>query len=329
MNEYAICQIVNWNIGVNNMGLKLRSVGIIGVGHVGAHCAYSLAVQGIVDELILVDINREKLVSEKQDLVDSVAHFPHRVTIKTGEYKDLSNCDIIVISVGGITQDQNRLSELKNSVSIVESFVGEVVSSGFDGIFIVITNPCDIVTRQVHKLSGFDSSRVIGTGTSLDSARFRQVLARETGVDHKSIIGYTMGEHGDSQMIPWSHISVNGKPILELAQTDSRFALDYQAVLQEVVDAGWKTYKGKGATEYGIASALARIVNCIFHDEKQVLPVSTQLNGQYGQTNLFTSVPAIIGKDGVEGIFELNLTEEEMDAFNRSCEVLRDHIKMI
>lgn len=311
------------------MGIKLRSVGIIGVGHVGAHCAYSLAVQGIVDELILVDINKEKVTSERQDLVDSVAHFPHRVTIKTGEYSDLANCDVVVISVGGITQDQNRLSELKQSVDAVSSFVEEVVSSGFNGIFITITNPCDIITRQVHKLSGFDSHRVIGTGTCLDSARLREVIARETGIDHKSIVGYTLGEHGDSQMIPWSHITINGKPIQELAQHDPRFALDHDAVLQEVVKAGWKTFKGKGATEYGIASALARIVNCIFHDEKQVIPVSTQLTGQYGQTDIYTSVPAIIGKDGVEGIFELNLTDDEMKAFNRSCDVLREHIETV
>lgn len=311
------------------MGIKLRSVGIIGVGHVGAHCAYSLAVQGIVDELILVDINKQKIISEQQDLVDSVAHFPHRVTIKTGEYSDLANCDIVVISAGGITQDQNRLSELKQNVAVVNSFVEEVVSAGFNGIFIVISNPCDIITRQVQKLSGFDSHRVIGTGTCLDSARLRAVIARETGIDHKSVIGYTMGEHGDSQMIPWSHITINGKPILELAQHDSRFALDHEAVLQEVVKAGWKTFMGKGATEYGIASALARLVHCIFHDEKQVIPVSTQLTGQYGQTDLYTSVPAIIGKSGVEGIVELNLTDDEMKVFNHSCEVLQKHIETI
>ena len=311
------------------MNIKLRSIGIIGVGHVGAHCAYSLAVQGIVDEIILVDINKEKAISERQDLVDSVAHFPHKVTIKIGEYRDLSNCDIIVISVGGITQDQNRLSELKASVSIVDSFVGEVVSSGFDGIFIVITNPCDIIAYRVHQISGFDHHRIIGTGTCLDSARFREVISRETRVDHKSIVGYTMGEHGDSQMIPWSHVSINGKPIIELAQVNQRFALDHQAVLQEVVEAGWTTYKGKGATEYGIASALARIVHCIFHDEKQVIPVSTKLNGQYGETNLFISVPVIIGKNGVEEIIELNLTKEEMKAFHHSCELIREHIKTI
>lgn len=311
------------------MGIKVRSVGIIGVGHVGAHCAYSLAVQGIVDELILVDINKEKLTSERQDLVDSVAHFPHRVTIKIGEYKDLASCDIVVISAGGITQDQNRLSELKQSINVVNSFVEEVVSSGFNGIFINITNPCDIITGQVYKLSGFNSHRVIGTGTCLDSARLREVIARETGVDHKSIIGYTMGEHGDSQMIPWSHISINGKPILELAQHDSRFALDHQAVLEEVVNAGWTTFKGKGATEYGIASALARLVHCIFHDEKQVIPVSTLLSGQYGQSDIYTSVPAIIGKDGVEEIIELSLTEEEMKAFHQSCDVLRKHIETV
>lgn len=310
--------------------MKTRSVGIVGVGHVGAHCAYSLAVQGIVDELVLVDVKEQKVISECQDLRDSVSYLPHRVEVRGGTYEDLKDCDIVVISVGTIMgEDHSRLAELKHSVELVNSFVGRIVKAGFDGIFIVITNPCDIIARQVQKLSGFPASRVFATGTGLDSARLRTVLARETGIDHKSLVAYTMGEHGDSQMVPWSHVTVNGKPLDQLAKENPKYQVDKEAVLHETIEGGWVTFAGKGATEFGICSTLARLVFCVFHDEKAVMPVSTQLNGQYGQHDLYISTPCVIGKDGVEEVLELTLTPEEMAAFQHSCDVIRTNIGYI
>ncbi|MDD3393674.1 MAG: L-lactate dehydrogenase [Anaerotignum sp.] len=309
--------------------MKTRSVGIIGVGHVGAHCAYSLAVQGIAEELVLVDTNEQKAISECQDLRDSVAYLPHRVEVRTGGYADLKDCDVVVVSVGVITKSNNRLDELNVSIGMVNSFVKQVVDAGFNGIFINITNPCDIIARQVHKLSGFDKSRVFGTGTGLDSSRFKAVLARETGIDHKSLVAYTMGEHGDSQMAPWSHVTVNGKPLAELAKEDKKYDVDQAAVLTEAIRGGWVTFAGKGCTEYGIASTLARLVNTIFHDEKAVMPCSTQLNGEYGQQDIFVSTPCVVGKNGVEEVFELNLNEEEMAAFQHTCDVIRTNIGYI
>ena len=306
--------------------MKVRSVGIIGVGHVGAHVAYSLAIQGIVDQLVLVDTNKQKVVSECQDLRDSVVYMPHKVEIRTGDYQDVKDCDIVVISVGRITQDRSRLSELNTSIEQVNSFVGKIVDAGFDGIFIVISNPCDIVARQVHKKSGFDQSKVFGTGTGLDTSRLKAVLSRELGIDHKSLGAFTMGEHGDSQMIPWSHLTVNGIPLAELAEKNEKYVVDKEAVLQETIKGGWVTYDGKGATEYGICSTVAKFVNCIFHDEKAVMPASVQLNGAYGETDIFVSTPCVIGKNGVEEVFELDLTEEELVAFKHSCNVIRTFI---
>lgn len=309
--------------------MKTRSVGIIGVGHVGAHCAYSLAVQGIVDELVLVDVNEQKAISECQDLRDSVTYLPHRVTVRTGGYGDLGDCDVVVVSAGRITQDGNRLSELNVSVGLVNGFVKQVVDGGFDGIFIVISNPCDIVTRQVHKLSGFPKSRVFGTGTGLDSSRFRSVLTEAMGIDHKSLVAFTMGEHGDSQMAPWSHVSVHGKPLAELAQKDKKYKVDQEAVLKKAVGGGWVTFAGKGCTEYGIASTLARFVRAIFHDEKVVMPASVSLDGLYGQEDIFASTLCVIGKNGVEEVFEMNLTEQEQGAFAHSCDVIRTNVSYI
>lgn len=313
------------------MDNKLRKVGIVGVGHVGAHCAFSLATQGIVDELVLVDINKQKAISERQDLIDSVTYLPHRINVIAGEYEDLKDCDIVVISVGIISKNNDRLEELQVSVDMVDSFVKKIVDAGFKGTFINITNPCDIIARRVWELSGFDKSRVFGTGTGLDSSRFRAILARETKIDHKSIQAYTLGEHGDSQMAAWSQVTFGGKPLAELEKEDAdNFAhLDKPAILDEVKKAGWVTFKGKGATEFGIASTLARLVSCIFHDEKQIMPASTLLKGQYGEEGLFISTPCMIGRNGIEKVIELKLNEEELKDFKHSCEVIKTHIKMI
>lgn len=313
------------------MSNKLRKVGIVGVGHVGAHCALSLVTQGIVDELVLVDTNKQKAISERQDLIDSIAYLPHRVNIETGDYEDLKDCDIVVISVGTITKDHNRLSELQNSIDIVNTFVKKIVDGGFNGIFINITNPCDIIARRVWQLSGFDKSKVLGTGTGLDSSRFKAILARETGVDHKSIQGHMLGEHGDSQLAAWSQVSFSGKPLSELEKEDpDTFGhLDKPAIEEEVKKAGWVTFTGKGATEFGIASTLARLVNCIFHDEKQIVPASTLLEGQYGEEGIFISTLCMIGKDGVEKTFEMKLSNEELKTFKHSCDVIRDNISKI
>lgn len=308
------------------MSISLRKVGIVGVGHVGAHCAFSLATQGIVDELTLVDKEEQKAVSERQDLVDSLAYLPHRVRVDVGTYEDLRDCDIVVVSAGSITQDQNRLSELQRSVDTVRSFVPQIVSAGFSGIFINITNPCDIVAQEVFKLSGFPQSRVFGTGTGLDSCRFRSVLARETGYAPQSIVAYTLGEHGDSQMAAWSHVSFFGKPLSELQREEpERFTFDRESLLREVKGAGWVTYAGKGATEFGIASTLARFVQCIFRDEKLILPASTFLTGQYGEEGVFASLPCVIGREGVEAVLPLDLDSQETEAFRRSCAVIREH----
>lgn len=313
------------------MSVKLRKVGIIGVGHVGAHVAFSLATQGIVDELVLVDSNKQKVVSERQDLIDSLSYLPHRVNVINGEYEDLADCDIVVLSAGKISETRSRLDEVQNSANIVNSFADRVVSAGFNGIFIVITNPCDVIARYLCEKTGFPKNRVFATGTGLDSCRFKSVLARETGVDPKAISAYTMGEHGDSQIAAWSNVVFGAKPLSQLEKEDpERFGnLDKPALLDEVKKAGWVTYEGKHATEFGIASTLARLVYAVFHDEKTVLPASTLLEGQYGETGLFASTPCVIGKDGVEYVYELKLSDEELKDYKHSCDVIRTTYDLI
>lgn len=312
--------------------IKKRKVAIIGVGHVGAHCAYALTLQGLIDELVLVDVNKEKARSECQDLRDAVANCPHTVEVSVGDYSDLGDVDVIVNSIGNIgilaTPDNDRLREINYTIPQVTDYIPKVMASGFSGIIVNITNPCDVVTYQIAKLSGLPRGHVFGTGTGLDSARLKNVLYLQTGIAHNSIYGCMMGEHGNSIMVPWSQITFGGKKLSELEGRDPRFQFDHAAVRKAVIDNAWVTMHGKNCTEYGICTTLARILNVIYHDEKAIMPVSTELCGEYGEKDLFIGVPAIIGKDGVIEIVEYNLPDDEKAEFHQCCEDVRHNMTL-
>ena len=315
--------------------MKTRKVGIIGLGHVGAHVAYSLAIQGIADELVLIDMNEQKVKSECQDLRDAAAYQPHRVTINVGDFADLKDCDVAVNCVGKIDLlrgNHNRLTEMDFNIPAVNSYIEKIKASGFSGVFINISNPCDIVTRQLALGLGLPKGRVFGTGTGLDTSRLLSALARQTGIDHKSITAYMLGEHGNDQFAPWSCVSFRGKPLDEWAKTDERFRFDRDALQKESIGGGWVTFVGKFCTEYGIATTAARMVSIVLHDEKAIMPASMELNGEYGESGIFVGVPCVIGKDGVEEVIELPLTEEEKAKFHACCEGVRknmEHLKEI
>ena len=311
--------------------MKTRKVGVIGVG---AHVAYSLAVQGIADELVLVDMTEQKLTSEVQDLRDAAAYLPHRVTVNAGDFADLGGCDVIVNSVGKISllETHDRLTEMDFTIPAVRGFAGKIKASGFDGVLVNITNPCDIVTRELALALGLPRGRVFGTGTGLDTSRLLSALARQTGVDHKSITAYMLGEHGALQFAPWSCVSFRGMPLDKWAETDERFRFDRDALQKESIGGGWVTYNGKQCTEYGICTTAARMVQIILHDEKAIMPASMELCGEYGESGLFAGVPCVIGKDGVEQIVELPLTDGERAKFHECCEGIRknmEHLKEI
>ena len=218
---------------------KKRVLGVVGMGHVGAHVAYALAIQGIADELVLVDQNEQKLASEVQDLRDAVAYMPHRVTVRGGDFSDLGVCDVIVNSVGKIDLlrgTHDRVTEMDFTIPAVRGYAEKIKASGFDGVLINITNPCDIVTRELALHLGLPRGRVFGTGTGLDTSRLLSALARQTGLDHKSITCYMMGEHGNQQFAPWSCVSFRGVPLDEWAKTDERFRFDRDALQKESIE---------------------------------------------------------------------------------------------
>ena len=315
--------------------MKLRKVGIIGLGHVGAHVAYSIIVQGIADEIVLVDMNEKKIRSECQDFRDSIAYVPHRVTINTGDFCDLKDCDVVVNSVGKIElliANNDRLDEMRFTVKAVRGFVDKIKASGFNGVLISISNPCDIIARELAMGLGLPRGRVFGTGTGLDTSRLISALARQTGIDHKSITCYMLGEHGASQFAPWSCVSFKGKSLDEWAKTDERFRFDRDALKKEAIGAGWVTFAAKNCTEYGIATTAARMVSIVLHDEKAIMPASAELCGEYGESGLFVGVPCVIGKNGVEEVVELPLTDEEKAQFHACCDDVRknmEHLKEI
>ena len=314
---------------------KKRIIGIMGLGHVGAHVAYSLAIQGIADELVLADQNQRKLASEVQDLRDAVAYIPHRVTVRAADFSELGDCDLLINSVGKIDLlrgTHDRVTEMDFTISAVRSFVDKVKASGFHGVVINITNPCDIVTRELALHLGLPRGRVFGTGTGLDTARLLSALARQTGIDHKSITAYMMGEHGSQQFAPWSCVSFRGKSLDDWAKTDERFRFDRDALQHESIEGGWVTFSGKYCTEYGIATTAARMASVVLHDEKAIMPASAELCGEYGEDGLFVGVPCVIGANGVEEVVELPLTDEEKATFHACCDGIRhnmEHLKEI
>ena len=311
--------------------LNTRKVGIIGAGHVGSHCALSLVLQGVADDIILVDVDEQKAISQALDCMDTVSFLPHRAKIKAGTYEDMKDRDIVVISIGTIDNvSKDRLGELERSLKIVESFIPKVMKSGFDGYFVVITNPVDIITHFIQQLSGLPYNRVIGTGTGLDSARLRRILSEELDVDAKSIQAYMLGEHGNSQVAAISCAYINGKKVTDyIEERSEKFKnIDFEAIEAKTAATGWDIYIGKQSTEFGIACTCTDVIRAIYHDEKKVLPCSAFLQGEYGAHGFYAGVPVVLGKNGIEEIIELPFHSAERKKLNKTFEVLTQHVKL-
>ena len=312
------------------MSIKTRRVVIVGSGNVGSHCAFSLAVQGVCDEIIMIDKIEKKANAEAVDLSDTVSYLPHYVTSRKGTFEDCSDADIIVVSLGVPPEpNKSRLDFLEGTIREVDTIIEPIMKSGFDGIIVVISNPVDVVANYILEKTKLPKNRVFGTGTTLDSSRLRRILSHETGIDAKSIQGYTMVEHGDSQMVPWSHVSLGGKPIFDLIKEKPKTFgnLDLDDIEKRAAFAAYEIIAGKGCTEFGIGVGLTEIVKTILHNERKILPATTLLNGEYGQTDVFASVPVIMSKDGIEEIIEINLTNNEKEKFNNSCNIIRSYIE--
>lgn len=303
-----------------------RKVVLIGTGMVGMSFAYSLVNQGaICNELVLIDLNKVRANGEAMDLNHGLAFAKSNMKIYAGEYSDCKDADIVVIAAGVAQKEgETRLDLLRKNTEVFRSIITPVVKSGFDGIFLVATNPVDIMTRVTYELSRFGAARVIGTGTSLDTARLRYLLGEYFTVDPKNIHAYVIGEHGDSEFVPFSQVMLATKRVTEILEGKNDYCLDDMMKIEdEVRTAAYKIIEAKRATYYGIGIALTRIVKAILGDENSVVTVSAKLCGEYGQKDVFIGVPTIIGRNGVKEILELNLSEDEKKKFDNSVEVLK------
>lgn len=307
-----------------------RKIGIIGLGHVGAHVANSLLLQGIGDELYLCGLGDQKVISEAQDLHDSLSFVPYNTSIVNcgDRYEELAECDIIVNSAGDIAKAaENRDGELFSATDSARTFIERIVGAGFDGIIVSVANPCDVVCTSIWHLTGYDPAKIIGTGCGLDSARLRSEISKVTGVSPKSVHAHMIGEHGFAQVAAWKSATIGGQTIDDLAKTDpDRFGFDQAEIEERARKGGYVTYAGKGCTEYAVANCTARICAAILHNEHAVISASSLLTGQYGEEGIFASLPSIIGANGVEHVFTPELSDSELEGFRKSCDHTRESI---
>ncbi|MBE6173777.1 L-lactate dehydrogenase [Enterococcus mundtii 3F] len=302
-----------------------RKVVIVGTGFVGTSIAYAMINQGVANELVLIDVNQEKAEGEALDLLDGMAWGEKNVSVWSGTYEECKDANLVILTAG-VNQKpgQTRLDLVKTNAAITRQIVKEVMASGFDGIFVVASNPVDILTYLTWQESGLPASRVVGTGTTLDTTRFRKEIALKLAVDPRSVHGYILGEHGDSEVAAWSHTTVGGKPIMEYVEKDHRLEEnDLNVLADKVKNAAYEIIDRKKATYYGIGMSTTRIVKAILNNEQAVLPVSAYLNGEYGEEDIFTGVPSIVDENGVREIIDLSITPQEKAMFHQSVSELK------
>ena len=277
------------------MRVDKRKVVLIGTGMVGMSYAYALLNQAACDELVLIDINKERAMGEAMDLNHGLAFAPGSMRIFAGEYDDCKDADLVVLCAGVPQKPgESRLDLLQRNADVFKTIIDPVVKSGFAGIFLVATNPVDIMSKVVLELSGFPSSRVIGSGTTLDTARLRYLLGDYFHVDPRNIHAYVIGEHGDSEFVPWSQAMLATKPILDVCVEKDSCSLDeIQEISEQVRNSAQVIIKAKRATYYGIGMALTRITKAILGDENSVLTVSSYVDGLYGIKDVYLGLPTL------------------------------------
>jgi len=297
---------------------------IIGAGRVGATFAYTLILRGLVGEIGLVDLDRKRAEGEAMDLGHSVP-LSHPVRVCTGSYSDCGDADIVMIAAGvSQRQGESRLDLLKRNAAVFEDVIPNVVKANPNTILLIATNPVDIMSYVAWTLSGLAPQRVIGSGTVLDTARFRYLLSRHLSLDPRNVHAYVLGEHGDSEVAVWSRTTVGGLPLAEYCRkTGTSLSAEHRSSIERGTrNAAYEIIARKGATYYAVATALLRVSECILLDQRSVLPVSTLVPPEYGLGELYLSLPSIVGRRGVERTLEVPLDEAEDRAIHRSAELL-------
>ena len=307
---------------------KDRKIVLVGTGFVGMSAAYTFLATGGIDELVLIDINEDKAVGEAMDLQHGLAYAPHNIVIRAGGYEECADAAIVVVTAGVPQKQggQTRLELVGTNTKIMRDITKQVMDSGFDGIFVIASNPVDIMTYVCQKVSGLPENRVIGSGTILDTARLRFLTSEYLDIAPKNIHAYIMGEHGDSSFVPWTHAYVGCKNIIDLFNETGRDLQELENIHHRVQNAAYEIIERKRSTYYGIGLSLNRLIRAILNDEKAILTVSSYQNGEYGHEGFYIGVPSKVTKEGVAGIIKLKLNAEEQAKFDQSCKTLKEVI---
>jgi L-lactate dehydrogenase len=303
-----------------------RKAAIVGIGNVGATIAFALMQKNLYSEIVLIDHTKEKAEGEAMDLSDGLP-YTGSIDIHAGTYEEVGDASLVIITAGASQKPgETRLDLVKKNTAIMKSVISSVKATPFSGILLIVANPVDILTHEAQRLSGYPESKVIGSGTVLDTARLKDEISKHLSVDARNVHTMIIGEHGDSEVPLWSITNIAGVELNEFCEIRGHFA-DHQAAMnrlyESVRDSAYRIIEKKGATYYGIAMAVARIASCIVKDEHSVLPVSVALHGEYGLADVHLSIPSILGASGIEKVLTIKLSLEEAEKLHQSGEALK------
>ncbi len=310
---------------------KDRKVVLVGTGAVGMSAAYSFLTTGGIHELVLIDINQDKAEGEAMDLQHGLPYAPHNMIIRAGDYSDCADAEMVLITAGVPQKQggQTRLELVEVNTRVVKSITEQAMAAGFDGVFVISSNPVDIMAYVVQKVSGLPASRIIGSGTILDTARLHFFIGQYLGVAPKNIHASILGEHGDSSLVSWKNAYVGSKNIIELFEETGRDLADLDEIYHKVQRVAYEIIERKRYTDYGIGLSLNRLVRAILNDERAILTVSSYQDGQYGHKGFYIGVPSVVTRQGIAEIIKLKLDEADQAKFDASCETLTKIIKEI
>lgn len=306
--------------------LNTRKAAIVGCGFVGSASAFALMESGLFSELVLIDAAHDKAEGEALDISHGLP-FAKPMKIYAGDYIDIADASVVIVTAGaGQKPGETRLDLVKKNVAIFKSIIPEIAKVNKECILLVVANPVDILTHVALQISGFPKNRVFGSGTVLDSARFKYLLGEHLGVDSRSVHSFIIGEHGDSEIAVWSSANVSGIPVNDFCEMRGHFKHNeaMERIAQTVKDSAYEIIEKKGATYYGIAMSVRRICEAIVRDEKAILCVSSLQNNNHGVSGVTLSMPTIVGKDGIETTVPIELSEEEEKALQKSAETLKE-----
>ena len=311
---------------MSNIIVNPKKAVMVGCGFVGSASVFALMQSGLFTEIVLIDADRNKAEGEAMDISHGIP-FASPMKIYAGDYDDAKDAAIIIVSAGaGQKPGETRLDLVNKNVAIFKSIIPEIAKRGFEGILLIVANPVDILTQVAIKLSGLPEERVIGSGTVLDSARLKYKLGEHLAVDSRSIHAFIIGEHGDSEVVAWSSANVSGVELSQMCEMRGHYhhKENTREIAEEVKNSAYEIINKKHATYYGIAMSVRRICEVIMRDEKSILPVSSMMYGEYGISDVALSMPAIVGKNGVETKLPIPLSKEELDRLQQSASMLRD-----